>query len=42
MMSRWGRTLHKVRGPAVMAFLREAALSLRRRAGIQQIACMVW
>ena len=31
-------TLHTGQGPTVMAFLRDAALSLLRRAGIQQIA----
>ncbi|HWE60322.1 MAG TPA: ISAs1 family transposase [Chloroflexota bacterium] len=31
-------TLHKGQGPTVMAFLRDAAVSLLRRAGIQQIA----
>jgi predicted transposase YbfD/YdcC len=31
-------TLHRGQGPTVMAFLRDAALSLLRRAGIQQIA----
>jgi predicted transposase YbfD/YdcC len=31
-------TLHTGQGPTVMAFLRDAALSLLRRAGVQQIA----
>jgi len=31
-------TLHSGQGPTVMAFLRDAAISLLRRAGIPQIA----
>jgi hypothetical protein len=30
-------TLHTGQGPTVMAFLRDAAVSLLRRAGVQQI-----